>query len=93
MPWSIAVPLGCVAHLVVMMTNGSTISGLEPLLSIEALADYLDVPVTTIRDWRTDGKGPCATKVGGRLRFARSDVQAWLARQRETEPGHGPTRG
>ena len=81
------------AHLAVMETTNSTLSGLEPLLSIEELAEYLDVPVTTIRDWRTDGKGPCAIKVGGRVRFATSDVLAWLLRQRETEPGHGPSRG
>jgi hypothetical protein len=49
--------------------------------------------VTTIRDWRTDGKGPCAIKVGGCVRFATSDVLAWLLRQRETEPGHGPSGG
>jgi excisionase family DNA binding protein len=74
-----------------METNNSTLSALEPLLSIEELAEYLDVPVTTIRDWRTDGKGPCAIKVGGRVRFATSDVLAWLLRQREIEPGHGPS--
>ena len=80
---------GPAAHLLVMETN-SKLSGLEPLLSIEALAEYLEVPVTTIRDWRTDGKGPCAIKVGGRVRFAVPDVLAWLARQRESEPGRGP---
>ena len=74
-----------------METTHSTLSGLEPLLSIEELAEYLDVPVTTIRDWRTDGKGPCAIKVGGRVRFATSDVLTWLLRQRETEPGRGPS--
>ena len=77
----------------VMETTDTTLSGLEPLLSITQLAEYLDVPVTTIYDWRTDGKGPCAIKVGGRVRFAISDVQAWLLRQRETEPGHGPSGG
>lgn len=76
-----------------METNNNTLSALEPLLSIEELAEYLDVPVTTIRDWRTDGKGPCAIKVGGRVRFATSDVLAWLLRQRENEPGHGPNGG
>jgi excisionase family DNA binding protein len=40
-----------------METINSSSSGLEPLLSIEELAEYLEVPVTTIRDWRTDGKG------------------------------------
>ncbi|GAB3032659.1 hypothetical protein GCM10011376_26220 [Nocardioides flavus (ex Wang et al. 2016)] len=76
-----------------METTHSTLSGLEPLLSIEELAEYLDVPVTTIRDWRTDGKGPCAIKVGGRVRFATSDVLTWLLRQREAEPGRGPSGG
>ena len=80
-------------HLRVMETTNSTLRGLEPLLSIEELADYLDVPVTTIRDWRTDGKGPCAIKVGGRVRFATSDVLTWLLRQREAEPGRGPSGG
>lgn len=65
-------------------------SGLEPLISIEALSEYLDVPVTTIRDWRTDGKGPRAIRIGGRVRFAISDVLSWLAEQRESEPGHCP---
>ncbi len=81
------------AHLTSMETTHSTLSGLEPLLSIEELAEYLDVPVTTIRDWRTDGKGPCAIKVGGRVRFATSDVLTWLLRQREAEPGRGPSGG
>jgi excisionase family DNA binding protein len=84
---------GLTVHLTVMETTHSTLSGLEPLLSIEELAEYLHVPVTTIRDWRTDGKGPCAIKVGGRVRFATSDVLAWLHQQREAEPGHGPSGG
>ncbi|WP_340537622.1 helix-turn-helix transcriptional regulator [Nocardioides sp. GXZ039] len=71
------------------MDTNTNLSGLEPLLTIEALAEYLDVPVTTIRDWRTDGKGPCAIRVGGRVRFAVSDVLGWLAEQREVEPGRG----
>ena len=75
------------------MDTHATLSSLEPLLSIEELAEYLHVPVPTIRDWRTDGKGPCAIKVGGRVRFATSDVLAWLVSQRETEPGHGPGGG
>lgn len=73
------------------MNTENTLSGLEPLLTIEALAEYLDVPVTTIRDWRTDGKGPCAIRVGGRVRFAVSDVLRWLAERREVEPGRGPS--
>ena len=76
-----------------MEITSARLSGLEPLLTIEALAEYLEVPVTTIRDWRTDGKGPCAIKVGGRVRFAVSDVLAWLTQQREVRPGPGPQGG
>jgi hypothetical protein len=47
-----------------MKTQVQPISGLEPLLSIEDLAEYLGVPVTTIYDWRVDGKGPCGVRVG-----------------------------
>jgi len=36
-----------------MEATTSTTSGLEPLLSIEALSEYLDVPVTTIRERTT----------------------------------------
>ena len=93
MSWNDTGQAGAAAHLLVMETNGSMLSGLEPLLSIEALAEYLEVPVTTIRDWRTDGKGPCAIKVGGRVRFATSDVLAWLEERREHKPGRGPSVG
>ncbi|MGH3736606.1 MAG: helix-turn-helix domain-containing protein [Micromonosporaceae bacterium] len=38
-----------------METNTPADSGLEPLLTIQELAEYLDVPVATIYDWRVDG--------------------------------------
>ncbi|WP_081844782.1 AlpA family transcriptional regulator [Cellulomonas sp. URHE0023] len=63
------------------------VPGLEPLLSIETLADYVGVPVVTIYRWRTEGRGPCATRVGRHLRFALSDIQAWLGNVREAAPG------
>jgi len=59
-------------------------------LSIGALAEYLGVPVATIYDWRVDGKGPCAIRIGRHVKFALSDVRAWVAQQRETAPGRSP---
>jgi len=47
-------------------------------LSIEDLAQYLGVPVTTIYDWRVDGTGPCGVRVGRHVRFTRSDVLTWI---------------
>ncbi len=80
-------------HLMGMKTTTATECGLVPLMSIEALADFLGVPVTTIYDWRTDGKGPCGIKVGKYVRFAVEDVMAWLDQQREREPGRRQIAG
>ena len=69
----------------------TTLSGLEPLLNIEELSDYLRVPVRTLYDWRLAGKGPCAVHVGRQLRYFESDVRDWLTEQRELEPGRLPS--
>ena len=37
-------------RLLVMETHSTTLSGRDPLLTIEALAKYLHVPVAAIRD-------------------------------------------
>jgi excisionase family DNA binding protein len=74
-----------------MKTDSTPGSGLEPLMSIEDLAEYLGIPVTTIYDWRVAGRGPCAIRVGRHVKFAVSDVRDWLTQQRESAPGssHG----
>ena len=66
-----------------MKTSTTPTSGLDPLLSIEELAEYLGVPVTTIYDW-------CAIRVGRHVKFAVSDVLAWIDEQRESRPGQHP---
>lgn len=71
-----------------MKTETRVASGLDPLLSIEDLAEYLGVPITTIYDWRVDGKGPCGVRVGRHVKFAVSDVRAWIDGQRESRPGN-----
>jgi excisionase family DNA binding protein len=71
-----------------MENQTSGVSGLEPLMSIEDLSRYLSVPVATIYDWRVDGKGPRAIKIGRYVKFTLSDVKAWLSEQREPTPGH-----
>lgn len=70
-----------------MKTQLEPIGGLDPLLSIEDLAKYLGVPVTTIYDWRVDGKGPCGLRVGRHVKFTQHDVQAWFDAHRESRPG------
>ena len=43
------------------------------------VADYLQVPVKTLYQWRYQGKGPRAYRVGRHLRYRWEDVEAWLA--------------
>ena len=53
----------------------------ERLLSVEELADYLEVPVKTIYTWRHRNTGPKGFRVGKHLRFRWHDVQAWVAQR------------
>jgi excisionase family DNA binding protein len=70
-----------------MDSTTPTLSGLEPLMSIEELSEYLNVPVRTLYDWRLAGKGPCAVHIGRQIRYFVTDVHEWLRQNRESEPG------
>ena len=73
-----------------MNNSTSSLSGLEPLMSIEELSEYLNVPVRTLYDWRLAGKGPCAVHIGRQIRYFVTDVHEWLRQNREVEPGRAP---
>ena len=71
---------GRLAHLLGMNT---TQLGLEPLIGVDELAEWLGVPIQTIYDGRLSGRAPRAHKIGKHLLFALSDVQAWLEEHHE----------
>lgn len=71
---------GSAAHLARMDTNSTL--GLAPLIGIEELAEYLDLPVKTLYKWRQEGVGPASVRVGRHVRYFVSDVQDWLLDQR-----------
>jgi excisionase family DNA binding protein len=52
---------------------------LNRLLTVQDLADYLDVPVATIYAWRYRRQGPPGFRVGRHLRFRLSDVERWIS--------------
>lgn len=56
---------------------------MEPLMTIDEVAEYLRVPVLTIRWLRQEGRFAPGVKVGRRLAWERSAVIAWLKEQRE----------
>ena len=86
-----------------MTTDSASVWG-NPLLTIDQAAEYLAIPKATIYTWRTRraGFGPRAVKIGGNLRYRRSDLDQWIAahvetfdldQNRDTEARHESQRG
>lgn len=52
----------------------------EPLMTVQEVADYLQVPKASIYAWNSRGwnPGPPRYKVGKYVRYKRSEVDAWL---------------
>lgn len=61
------------------MDTSSAPTRLEPLLTSDELANYLQVPIKTIYEWRTNGTGPTAYRFGKHTRYRACDVESWLA--------------
>jgi excisionase family DNA binding protein len=53
----------------------------DRLITVQALADYLGVPVSTLDQWRYRREGPPGFKVGRHLRYRQSDVEDWIEQQ------------
>jgi excisionase family DNA binding protein len=47
-------------------------------LTIDEVAEYLQVPVQTLYHWRYKRTGPKGVRVGRFVRYHRADVEAWL---------------
>lgn len=56
----------------------------ERLMNIEEVADLLGVARHTVYQWRSRGDGPPGYRLGGgRVRYRRAEVLAWLEEQRD----------
>ncbi len=55
----------------------------QPMATPQQVAEYLNVSVNTVYDWRRKRTGPKASKVGIHLRYRCSDVEEWLDKQSE----------
>lgn len=64
-----------------METSGSNTISRDRLWKIEEVADYLAVPVNTLRYWRCRGEGPKCSRLGKHLRYRVEDVRAWVESQ------------
>ena len=62
-------------------------NNLDPLLTAQQLAEYLQVPIATIYTWRHRHQGPPGFRVGKHLRFRWADVEDWIGIN-STESSH-----
>jgi excisionase family DNA binding protein len=65
------------------------INGMEQrdrLLTVQELANYLDVPVATLYQWRYRREGPLGFRVGRHVRYRWCDVQEWIEHQVKAAP-------
>lgn len=62
------------------LTDRSRLAVVEQVISLSDLCAHLHVPVQTIYDLRSQGRGPRGFRVGRELRFRVSEVEAWLQR-------------
>jgi hypothetical protein len=58
----------------------------EYLFAEDMERDY-KLPESTWRYFHSVGKGPKASKLGRRLVWKRSEVEAWVAQQEKSSPG------
>ena len=59
---------------------------MDALLTPEEVAERLRRPIATIRFWRARGIGPKGARVGGRVLYRESDVEAWITAQFDDAP-------
>jgi predicted DNA-binding transcriptional regulator AlpA len=61
----------------------------DAFLTVRELVEYLGIKTATVYDWhyrRKHGEdaGPPVHRAGNRLRYRKSEVDAWLARDQES---------
>ena len=61
-----------------MTHHGSATTAPDRLWTVQQVADFLAVPVTTLYQWRYLHTGPAAFRVGRHLRYDPAAVRAWL---------------
>ena len=64
----------------------------DQLLTLQDVAELLEVSPNTVYYWRYQRTGPKGHKVGRRVRYWKSDVLAWLREREDVISGLPPLR-
>ena len=63
----------------------------DRLLTVQELADFLDLPVRTLYTSRYRGEGPVGFRVGKHIRYRWSDVDSWIRERVRDADAHRRT--
>ena len=55
-----------------------TDSLLTDLLTTDEAATLLELTAGTLKNYRVDNTGPAYVKIGGKIRYRRGDLEAWI---------------
>jgi hypothetical protein len=53
----------------------------DDLLFVDEVSTWTRIPANTLKYYRRNGTGPHSAIVGGKIRYRRGDVNAWLNAQ------------
>ena len=51
-------------------------------LTLRQASEYLNIPVNTLRWYRTCGTGPRSYSLGGKVFYDKADLDAWVATEK-----------
>src|SRR5579872_6666496 len=68
------------------MSTPATESLRSQMLTAEDLAAVIGVTVSTLADWRSQGRGPAYLKFGRKIFYHVKDTESWIEEQRHGAP-------
>jgi len=60
------------------------------MLGPETVSEWLNVPLTTLYKWSSQGGGPAVARVGRHLRYRPADVRSWIEQHRGGRASEAP---
>lgn len=64
-----------------LLIEGMPMASRQKLATTAEVAEYLDRPVATLRQWRWLNRGPRWVKIGKSVRYRWSDIDAYVDEQ------------
>ena len=61
------------------------------MVTTKELAELIGVPVTTLNNWRTLGRGPRSFRLGRSVKYVVTDVAAWIESRQQADKRFKPS--